>query len=1459
MKLKCLLPAARAQALEVVRNGTLLVSLIGFCLSVSAGPKVVISEIAPANAASSPGALRDEDNDTSDWIEIGNLGDEPADLQGWYLTDDPLNLRKWRFPARTVPSGGFLVVFASGKNRAPEAGELHTNFKLDSDGEYLALVRPDGVTPAVEFSPAFPSLRANISYGLTMEEVELVPEGATGEAFVPAGSGPPSTWASPDFQPDQHWERRVALGIGFQVGSGQEQIPGAVSVWPLDGSLADVAGSNDLRFSGAAPNYVEGFDGSPGGAVYLDGQSEYLEVPAGSGFPVFNEPAYTVTMWVKGLPQPDYRVYSEGSDRSNTPLFTIGTESRGTRGTVDIYIRRGDGQPVVNHRNSTREAFDGSWHHIAWVDVAGQAALYIDGELDPTDFSYSKPSLALNKVSIGCVLRAAASHFFQGSIDGVAVWRRALTAEEIRALASGVTPGELSLFEPYIATDIASAMHNRATSVYLRIPFNVEAPERLDSLTLRVRYNDGFVAFLNGSVVAVRNAPQEPSWNSTALSARSPVASVRLEEILLGPGEGLLKPGLNVLAFQGLSAALDDSDFLLSPALYGASGSAVYAYFPVPTPGAPNGQGVSGFVSDTRFSPDRGFYEEPFDLTIETNTPGARIYYTLDGTEPSPSNGILYTGPIRIERTAMVRAAAYHDDLLPSNVDTHTYIFLRDVLSQTGAGFPQDWGSHPVDYAMDPQVVNAYADTIEDDLKSIPTLSIVLPVEDIFGKERGLYPNAVQRGPAWERAASVELIYPDGRRGFQVNCGLRMHGGSSRRWQSSPRHSFRLFFRGKYGPTKLRYRLFPDSPVRSFETLILRACYTDSWTCRYNEPRYRPDDSQYLRDQWMRSAQLAMGGLSAHGIYVHLYLDGLYWGLYNIAERPDAEFAASYLGGEPEDYDAIKDGDLISGSWDAWRRMMAMADAGLGSAVAYERIQEYLDLDSFIDYIILHLYGGAEDWPHHNWAAVRNRNGGGFYFCVWDQEIVLDVLNRDYSEKDAPDSPGRLHQRLRANPEYRLRFADHVHRHMVADGVLAPQNAWKLYERLASQIDRAVVGESARWGDYRREPPYTRDVEWIATLRWLRDVYFPQRTAIVLEQFRADGLYPQVSAPVFNKWGGSVPKGFVFRIENPGGSGTVYYTLDGSDPRVARSGAVSPEAQAYTGPFPLTEPVTIKARVRSDGGQWSALAEGTFFMPGPIENLRLTEIMYHPLAEGPVTEDRFEFLEFKNLSDRVLDLTGVQISGGISFIFPEGVLLPGGGFIVVVADPAAFSLRYPGVSFLGPFRGRLANDGERIVVSGPGGEVLLDMVFGDAGPWPEQADGKGRSLVPAGTGDGDPNDPFNWTASAEIGGSPGRDDPATQGVAGYQVPGDYNQDGSLNVADVIALLGYLFTPDGPPLPCGGLLAPGRGALALLDVNGDGGLDISDPVFMLRYLFATGPAPAEGQDCVPIPGCPSTCK
>ena len=140
---------------------SILIILVGLAWTSAGGADLVISEFVASNDRS----LRDADGDSPDWIEIQNTTIDTVSLDGWSLTDDLDDPTKWEFPVMSIAPGGFLVVFASGKNERDPETELHTNFALAAGGESLALVAPDGTI--AHAYPDYPPQFADIAYGMS--------------------------------------------------------------------------------------------------------------------------------------------------------------------------------------------------------------------------------------------------------------------------------------------------------------------------------------------------------------------------------------------------------------------------------------------------------------------------------------------------------------------------------------------------------------------------------------------------------------------------------------------------------------------------------------------------------------------------------------------------------------------------------------------------------------------------------------------------------------------------------------------------------------------------------------------------------------------------------------------------------------------------------------------------------------------------------------------------------------------------------------------------------------------------------------------------------------------------------------------------------------------------------------------------------------------------------------------
>ena len=471
-----------------------------------------------------------------------------------------------------------------------------------------------------------------------------------------------------------------------------------------------------------------------------------------------------------------------------------------------------------------------------------------------------------------------------------------------------------------------------------------------------------------------------------------------------------------------------------------------------------------------------------------------------------------------VDRTTLVRTLVTAPGQAPSEGTTFSYLFIDDILSQDAApaGLPATWAGAAQaavagDYEMDPDVVDTQEAELREGLRDIPLISLVFDPDALWHPDTGIYIHSTQRGAAWERHTSVEFIDPDGE-SHQTTSGVRVHGYGWRPHANTRKHSLRLEFRSEHGPSKLDWPLFPDAPVDRFDSIVLRAQGSRSW-----QDTRDPAQALYVRDAFARDTALAMGKADGHATYAHLFLNGLYWGLYMPVERPDADFAAERFGGEADEWDAINrrttTNEAIDGTLDAYEELLRRADADLSTAEGYAAVGEMLDFDDLIDYMLVHQYttnrDGPEQFSHNNMRGARRRAAGEpFRFFVWDMEYSLWGAEDEWNvDVDVPGAISHVYARLRDNPDFRARYAARAAGHLSGAGALTPDAALARFERRCDQIERAVIGESARWGDTDRAVPYTRDGEWAAERARLRDTYFPRRSDVLIEQLTAAGLY----------------------------------------------------------------------------------------------------------------------------------------------------------------------------------------------------------------------------------------------------------------------------------------------------------------------------------------------------------------
>ncbi len=555
-----------------------------------------------------------------------------------------------------------------------------------------------------------------------------------------------------------------------------------------------------------------------------------------------------------------------------------------------------------------------------------------------------------------------------------------------------------------------------------------------------------------------------------------------------------------------------------------------WRFFAVPTPAAQNNNASLGLVVDTKFSHNRGFYDAPFNLTITCATPGAQIYYTTDGSAPveneaSTATSTLYTGPVSITSNTCIRAAAIKTGWIPTNIDTHTYIFnASDTIK-----------SLPV-YSI-----------VGDEQKSLFEPYGVMAIVGGYysggvwqSDGAGSYNNPMQRGTGYERPVSFEVLNPQTGDNCQIDCGIRVAGSDYHRprytrgdnWDYNyDKFSFKLFFRGEYGNSDLDYPLFPLADTGTFKSFVLRGGHNDV-------------RNPFIRDEMLRRLHQDMGGVAVTGTVVNFFLNGEFKSFYNPCGRLDDDFFRNYYDVDT-DWDVITQRAVRNGDATAWNAALNFCRyTDLSDTSNYAQAGEMIDITDFIDYLIIQLYSANWDWPSNNWTVSHERSPEGkFRFHCWDMEGTMESgwIN-GFGFDDFPSwGPGGLngletqlawiYRGLKANPEFKVLFADRIQKHFFYDGALIQANIAKRYTELRQQMSQVLPGMDTSILTY-----------WI-----------PNRHQIMLDKFTSENLFPS-PGPDFrvngvSQHGGSVFSTDTITIVKTGSSGTLYYTTDGNDPR----------------------------------------------------------------------------------------------------------------------------------------------------------------------------------------------------------------------------------------------------------------------------------------------------------------------
>lgn len=740
-------------------------------------------------------------------------------------------------------------------------------------------------------------------------------------------------------------------------------------------------------------------------------------------------------------------------------------------------------------------------------------------------------------------------------------------------------------------------------------------------------------------------------------------------------------------------------------------GASNWYYYSKTTPGAPNNDsGYQRVGSCVYFSWPGGLYDSPVTLELTPDNPSSTIYYSLDGSVPTESS-LVYSGPIYINATKVVRVRSIDTDALDSPIMTNTYIVGQQ--------------------------------------HNLAVIALTTAPENLWDADSGIYvmgKNASFELPFyganfwedWEKPVHIEFFELDGQTGFSMDAGMKIFGGWSR---TKPQKSLALFARRKYGYKEIDYQVFPELPIEKFQALVLRNSAND-W------------EYTMFRDAMMQSlVEGANIDLQAYRPAV-VYLNGAYWGIHNIREKLNEHYIASHYNIDLDNLDLLENRSVpIEGDsehYNALENYISTHDLSIPSN--YEYIQSQMDIQNFIDYQTAQIFFDNRDWPGNNLKYWREKKSTGRWrWILYDTDFGFGLYNPKAYElntlefataTNGPEWPNPpwstlFLRKLLENEEFKItfvnRFADLLNTNFKSD------RAYQNIGYFKNLIESEMLNHFERWkeglGWYSLNVWYYH-IETLRTFAKFRPAYV---TSHIIGKFHLNGVaiikikhLPETGKVRINSlyiddemWKGNYFKGLPVDLEAIPRLGYRFIEWQGIDNHNLNPVRVVP-----------SEVMDITAVFEIDSGYTGEIV--------------INEINYHSHPDF----DSGDWVELYNALEIEKDLSGWifrDSNAENQFVIPEGVVLKPGGFLILSNDTSKFGTQFQSAGDVcGNFEFNLSNSGETIMLYNHAGYLVDSVCYDDESPWPVGADGGGATLALIDPGL-DNSKPENWGISSGYG------------------------------------------------------------------------------------------------------------
>lgn len=883
-------------------------------------------------------------------------------------------------------------------------------------------------------------------------------------------------------------------------------------------------------------------------------------------------------------------------------------------------------------------------------------------------------------------------------------------------------------------------------SVYIRKSFSLDNIDQIASVLLHIDYDDAFIAYINGEEIARANigAPgEETGFDAEPFTDHEAIMySGEYPDFFdVSTAVDLLEEGENILAIQHYNISSSSSDLTVIPYLtlgrrdgsnqslspdipvpenrihadfkLSADGEEVYLFdpggtlqdstafpsipdnysygrledgagdwvlFSSPTPEQINdGPYYTGINLDTiGFSHPSGIYEDSILLIL---TGSDSIRFTLDGSEPDAFS-TLYTEPLVIEENTILKARIFDSNLLGNRFS------------------------------------NTYLIDAEHDL---PVIDLNTRPEYLWDPEIGMYVlgNNYQNSfpffganfwEDWEYPFDLRYFDTDGSLVYETRCGAKIFGGWSR---GLDQRSFSLFAREEYGDDAFHYKFFENRPYDKFESLVLRNSGND-W------------ESSMMRDGVMTSLmEGSRVDYQAHRPVV-VYLNGEYWGVYNLREKINEHFLASLHDVDPGDVDLLEDeGKLKHGSAQEYNELRDFIEGNsMVDPENFAWVTDRIDEIGFIQYQVAQIYYDNRDWPGNNiryWKSGHRKwrwilFDTDFGLSIWDPQAYKSNTLTFATAANGPDWPNPpwstlFLRRFLENESFRKKFVNYFADAM--NSIFLPSFAIERVNDMADVINEEMYTHRPRWG----QSVY----HWQESVNDMR-TFFDERPDFMRHYIKQYFGLPSVRE--INIQNVHAEQGIVrvnsLVIEEESWSGLYF---QGNPVPITAFAKPGYHFSYWSGDINSTEPM-----IWVDPSSETHLI-AHFETAEPPENpVVINEINYN----SPEIPDPSDWIELYNPMETALDLSGWIFrddNDEHAFIFPEETMVESKGYLVVCRNTSSFQNVFPEINnFIGDFDFGLSSEGDAVRIYDPT-ESLIDAVyFSQEEPWPAEANGNGPTL-----------------------------------------------------------------------------------------------------------------------------------